>query len=337
MLFKQIFYIVFLFYWLVGYNFMMFLPSLILKEKVNKDGKKLSQIYVSELITNGFNSELFIQNKDELKNKINKNPELVDIIISNHISSLDFIIILAYLKELGITDYNFVMKDLFNYVPGIGFMFYLGNDIRLRRNWDEDKFSIIEKLKDIQFDNNKNKQIILIFPEGARLTTERILEGQKYSQENGYPIYNNLMVPRTKGLWLMINELSKQNMLGKVWDLTLVVPKFIGKSAFLRELFNKSIGPVYTRMVELDIPKNETQYSINFKNWLFKTWKSKDIFIDNYFKFEYDKLNFEPDNLNTIKLITISTISLLLLNNKYGRYYLFLVLIITYIMIIFKV
>ena len=84
----------------------------------------------------------------------------------------------------------------------------------------------------------------------------------------------------------MINHLNKTNRLGRVWDLTLAIPKFLGKSAYVNEVIGKPIGPIYGMMRELKFDF-DTQDLELFKSWLFKNWTTKDNFLKNYQKFIY--------------------------------------------------
>jgi 1-acyl-sn-glycerol-3-phosphate acyltransferase len=65
---------------------------------------------------------------------INQNPELIDIVICNHVSTIDFLIVMAYLQKFNISGYNFVLKNEIIYTPGFGFIMYASQDIKLNRN-----------------------------------------------------------------------------------------------------------------------------------------------------------------------------------------------------------
>ena len=73
-----------------------------------------------------------------------------------------------------------------------------------------------------------------------------------------------------------------------------------------------------------------------FKSWLLEKWKIKDEFLKNYKKYIYKKLEFNDPKYRHIALIVlISLIFSLLISFKYGRYYLILSFVISYILIIF--
>ena len=71
--------------------------------------------------------------------------------------------------------------------------------IFIERSWEKDKHKIEQKVSKL-----KNK-IIIIFPEGTRKTIKNYKESVNYSIKNNFPIYENLLLPRTKGSWKIIN------------------------------------------------------------------------------------------------------------------------------------
>ena len=165
------------------------------------------------------------------------------------------------------------------------------------------------------------KQVIIIFPEGTRFTLEKLKEAQRFSLENNLPKYNNLLVPKSKGLWFIVNQLAKKNRLGRIWDMTLVLPKFLGKESYLSDIVGKEIGNVYCDIRELKLPENFEDNNI-FKNWLHENWKIKDKYIEHYNKYQYEKITFNDMRYNHLIFITfIIFFATILLYNKYGRYY----------------
>ena len=62
------------------------------------------------------------------------------------------------------------------------------------------------------------------------LIEQKLKEGNEFSKKNNLPIYENLMVPKSKGLWFIIKHLKKLNKLGRIWDATIILSKFIKKS-----------------------------------------------------------------------------------------------------------
>ena len=135
---------------------------------------------------------------------------------------------------------------------------------------------------------------------------------------------------------VILNQLNKNNKLGKIWDFTLIVPKFFGKKAFINDLFGESIGPVFGIFRELELTNEYQDFNL-FKNWFLINWKNKDLLLNNYKNFIYQKINNDSYNFtHLLKIIIHSFLFTLLLSNNFGRYYLMIVFVVSYIFIIFK-
>lgn len=337
MVFIQITYLCLFIYWILLYSYSFITPSLLLSnEYFIKQLKILSQSFASLLLDKAFDAKLYIANTMEnIKESINQNPNLIDIIICNHVSTIDFIIMMAYFQHFNINSYNFVLKNEITFVPGIGLVMYASSDIKLNRNWDKDKHIISKQLDNI---NTTNKQIILIFPEGTRLTQTKLIEAQNYSKNNSIPVYQNMLVPKTKGLWSIINHLKNINKLGNIWDSTLIIPKFIGKSVYISDIIGQSLGNVYCVFKKINIPNDlNIDYFDDFKLWFIDYWKQKDELFNNFNKLIYNKINLNEQtdkHFNIILLLCLFLSSLLFYKNT--RYYLFLSFIVSYYLIYIK-
>ena len=338
MLFKQIVYIIIYVYWVLAYSYLIITPSILISnEYLIKLVKKLAQSLATLTLINGFQTDFYLtKSESNIKQLMNENPELIDIIVCNHTSTFDFLIVLSYLQKFNISSCNYVIKNTINYFPGFGLVMYANTDIKLSRNWEKDKDVLAKQIDNIKTNQHSTKQVIIIFPEGTRLNKEKLVDGQNFSRSNNIPVYDNLLVPKTKGLWFLINHLNKTNRLGRVWDITLAIPKFLGSAAYVNDVLGKSIGPVYGIIRELKLDFDYQDLEL-FKTWLFKTWKMKDDFLKHYTKFVYNKI--EWDDIKYKHLALVSLICLLFslcLGNKYGRYYLLVSFVLAYILIIFK-
>lgn len=322
--------------WILSYSYLLITPSILLSNKyILEQVKKISQTFSTIMLSDSFKVDFFMAKTEKnVEQLINQNTDLIDIMICNHVSTIDFLIIMAYLQNFKIGSYNFVIKNEITYTPGFGLIMYASSDIKLNRNWEKDKKILGNQIDKIK--NNK-KQIIIIFPEGTRLNETKLKEGQQFSTSTNIPIFNNLLVPKTKGLYYIINHLDKTNKLGRIWDLTLAIPKFLKKSAYITDIIGQPIKSVYGIFRELELEKNKYQDLDNFKTWFFEKWKIKDDFLQNYKKFIYEKIN--QDNYNFIHIAIVILVILLgcfTLTNKYGRYYLLLSFVLSYFLIVFK-
>lgn len=322
---------------IIGYSYLLITPSLLIGyTPITSYIKTLCQSFFTLVLINGFKTKFKLaESKQDIKKMINENKDKIDIIICNHTSTFDFLIIMSYLLEFDIDSINFVLKNEISYVPGFGFVIYANTDIKLNRNWEQDKETLGNQLNKLK--PNGKKQVILIFPEGTRLTEKKLKEGQDFSLKNNLPVYENLMVPKAKGLWFIINNLKESEKLGRIWDTTLIFPNFLQKTINSADLFGKSMGDINMIWREVELT-NDYKNIDKFKKWLMDIWVTKDSFMKHYNKIIYNQINPET-NIKTgkkISFILTILVSLGLLFNKYGRYYLFGSFILSYLLIIFK-
>jgi 1-acyl-sn-glycerol-3-phosphate acyltransferase len=200
----------------------------------------------------------------------------IDLLVANHISTIDFLIIIVILCQFNIPNYYFVFKDSLIKIPIFGSL--ISDDIRITRNWENDEGLISDQLKNI-----KNGTII-IYPEGTRYDNKKHKQSMEYCIQNKLPIYNYTLAPKAKGLHCMFSILSNSNRLGKIYDLTLIMPKYINKTMYLTKLLGASeIGDLEVYIRELLFNKYDLNYE-SFKKTLYKHWLSKNILIDLYLK-----------------------------------------------------
>jgi len=337
MLITQIMFLVTFIYWIMAYSYVVLTPSILISNNyLIKLVKKLSQTLVIFTLIYGFKTEFYLTNTQQnIKELINQNTDLVDIVICNHITTIDFLIVVSYLKYLGITSTNILLNYKVKNLLGIGLVAYANTDIKVFRNWELDQNNMLKQIE--KFNNNvsSKKEVLIIFPEGTRYTKDKFDIAQNFSKSKGIPVYDNLLVPKARGLWFLINNFKKANKLGRVWDITLTVPSILGRSGYIQDLIGKPVGPVYGTIRELNLDINYEDLDI-FKSWLFKNWKNKDYFMQYYKNFIYKKLQFDNTKYKHLAIIAlVCLIFSLLLGSKYGRYYLIISLLISYIMIIF--
>lgn len=241
------------------------------KTKARLEVKSRWQNKVNSIIQNYFIDNIIINEHIKSENTNN-----IDVIISNHISTIDFIIIITVLHNMNIKDYYFVMKSSLVKVPVLGDL--IGDDIHLTRNWNLDKDLIIDQIKKIKYGK------IFIYPEGTRYDKKKHRESKRFCFENKLPIYNYTLAPRVKGLHSIISLLKSENRFGNLYDLTLILPRFINKGLYTRKLLStKEIGDLHVIIKKVEINNDDLDYDI-FKNKLYMIWLNKNIIMDKYKK-----------------------------------------------------
>ncbi len=322
---------------ILGYSYALITPALLIGYTPIIDYVKLlAQTFFTIVLVKGFKTKFKLaESKQNITQLINENPDKIDILVCNHTSSLDFLIIMSYLQEFQIEIFNFVLKSDIIYTPGFGFIMYGSSDVKLNRNWEQDKETLGKQLDKIKFTGKK--QVILIFPEGTRLTETKLKEGQEFSKKNSLPVFSNLMVPKSKGLWFIINHLAQTNKLGKIWDISLIFPKYLKKSIGFTNILAEPIGDVNVIWRHVELTKNYSNQN-EFKAWLINLWITKDSLIKHYDKIIYKEIFPHTKAKTSTKLLTIiiSVLIIGLLLNKYGRNYMLVSLLLSYVLIIFR-
>jgi lysocardiolipin and lysophospholipid acyltransferase len=333
---KQIYFLTLFIFSIYSYAYVLVTPAILLhlSPLTIKYIKILSQSFIKFMFINGFKCNFYqSQTEQKIKELFRGTKDKIDIIISNHISTIDFFIIHCILKQYKVFNMFSIIDPKVKYDAGFGLIMYLGSGIEVNINWQLDKNIIEPQLDDIKLDN-KSKYVILIFPEGTRMKEDKLLIAQKFSKDNNIHRYENLLVPKIKGIWTMINHLTKTNRLGNVWDISVIIPKYLKKKADLVDLIKKNIGNIFIHMRTVSIKANYNydEFKENFYNF----WKEKDDLITNYKSFHYNEIDFNDKKtytLNNVVLIVILLFGIYLLTKKSGRYYLLISFILSYVFI----
>lgn len=146
------------------------------------------------------------------------------VLIANHQQMPDIVAIMMYAKtkdRLG--DLKWFVKDIIKYVPGIGWGMVFLDCLYVKRRWDADK----DKIESI-FSKFLKDQIpiwLISFVEGTRITRGKLEKSQNYARANGLPVFENVLIPRTKGFVASIQGLRGHVRI--VYDITIGYPKGI--------------------------------------------------------------------------------------------------------------
>lgn len=307
--------ILIVFIWLNALSHVFVLPSYLIGK--NKEAASLVKNTCANLFSNIYQKQL--GSTIHYKGKIKPTEGKVDVVISNHIATIDFALVSAILEKIGFSKLYYILKRVSAFYPLGTFVFISDNDIKISRKWSEDENHMARELKNI-----KNGTII-IFPEGRRFTEKLYEEGVKFSQENNFPIFKNTLVPRTKGTWKILSYLNKENRLGKLYDLTVTIPKFLKKTAYMEHLLTKEIGNSYVNLRTITLPGTNILHNKDtFKRWFMMMWKEKDYIINDIIyknKDNYKVLDTDYKTSNYILVIT-SVILFIFLIKRFGWKYL---------------
>ena len=232
------------------------------------------------------------------------------IVISNHLSELDFFLCLLFvnnIKNYINTEISFISKKMIGYyLIYFGIYGTLTNDIFIERNFEKDANKLSKKL---------DFNIMFMFPEGTCFTKDRKQKSDEYCNKNNLQIYKYHLYPRMTG----ISEIIKNNpKISCLYDITIIydnIPKKkYGNHYSLINYINKNSLPqkVYININKYNIHYNKEDLVEKIED----IYKNKDNFIKN---FDVDNNNFVPlkynyyigfINFNLMNFVCLSSIYL---------------------------
>ena len=321
MITKRIIILLTIFIWLM--MFTAGIPFFVKSKTMCKCFKHQTIILLYYLLHRDFDASIFYKGSN-----LETIPGKVNIIVLNHISTVDWIIFYSFMaKKYSINNVHQILKDDLLWYPCIGEICSSNNDIFVKRDWKSDESTIDKLLQKI------DSGFIMIFPEGTRFTKNKLESSKLYAKENNFVDLDNLLLPKSKGTWKIINSLMKDNKLGNFYDITCISTRYRRTEMYMKEIFCDGIGDVYLDIKKVIYPdKSILIDKSEFKLWLHSIWKQKDILMDNFTKDGYNKLD-SPYETDLIFHVVLSLIILLIVK-KFGWKYLLANFGLTYIKLI---
>jgi len=275
----------------------------------------------------GFDSPIYYNGN---YNKTNN----IDIIIANHINTMDFALIVNVVKQFDDRNIYFILKKQSVFLPGMGFILLSAPDIKLNRKMEDDMDNIIRTIRKIK------SGIFIIMPEGTRYTPEKYQLAKNHCIDNKLNVFENTLYPKMKGMWLICNILINEKRMGNIIDMSILVEKFRNKKAYMGSLLTKELGNSMCLINSYNVPKDGSiaKYD-DFKKWFLDIWIIKDKLLNKmYTKNDdnlYSKLSKKTDKSEYLLAIIISSVFIYLIVKTKGIY-LVGSLLITYIITFIK-
>jgi 1-acyl-sn-glycerol-3-phosphate acyltransferase len=256
---------------------LLILPlSIIGKSKLgNQLARDLFQPHMDIFYSYGFNSKIKYSGDVKFTDK-------VDILVCNHVNTIDFAIYISLLKQFTDKELYFISRNNAKYIPIFGFYMNFYNFIRINKNLEIDSNILIEAI------NKIDSGIIVILPEGTRFTEDNYKKSQEYSRKNNLHVFNNLLYPKMKGLHIICDTLNKNNKLGNIIDFTIKVDNMFLKKSHIGDMITNKLGDTLVVINNYNI--NQTDNYDLFKNFFIKKWIIKDNILNNTDKYKYTTL-----------------------------------------------
>jgi len=173
-----------------------------------------------------------------------------------------------------------IAKKMLKYVPTVGWSWAMNDYIFLERDWDKDKVTLTEGMNVLA--SHSRPFWLLLYPEGTRLSEQKLAQGQEFSKERGLPVLQHQLYPRTKGFARIIETLDTDRV-KYVYDIALMMNTKEGAEGKITNALmgKKMMADLYVRRIDTkDIPK-DTEGASKF---LVDLSVSKDLLIDSYKK-----------------------------------------------------
>jgi len=253
-----------------------------------------------------------------------KASDKVDILIANHLIYYDFMTYISILRLYDSRPIYFITMEYLMKVPGLGIL--ATNHILIDYKHDNFVQNCHKALKNIK------EGIVVIMPEGELRRQCYINKSNEFCKNNNYPQLKNVIFPKFKGLYTIIDILNKDNKLGNLIDFTLYIDNLKPYDTFKEVFHNFAYNKIDNTIINFNTLEfkniNITNYD-SFKQWFIPFWYKKDnqltdiintkedIFnnLNNYSLYEY-----KVKSKTIIYIIIMLLILIFFINNTYGIY-----------------
>lgn len=197
------------------------------------------------------------------------------IVISNHLTNWDWLIILVVLNELEMyDDLCIIMKESLRNIPIFGYGMKCFGYIFLKRNWIQDSRILVDGISALK---KKTKFNILIFPEGTFLDEDSYMKSRKFARDSQIKIENEMydprhsLVPRTTG----INKIKEAlgDKLDGIIDITMFITPYkrflTDKYSFEKVFLDQKEKPRFHFIID-EVANTQDE------NWLYTTFHKKE-------------------------------------------------------------
>lgn len=196
------------------------------------------------------------------------------LVISNHLSAADFMLINAVNKHmLAHNKYSF-KRSLQFLIP----IFYpwakSSNQLVLTRNFEKDKNSIMNFVRTMT--KNKLSAWIILYCEGTRFTAAKKNQSDAFCTSKGIEPFRNVLCPRHRGFNMLFDGL-KGSQFKKILDLTFYSEEdgfSLCNVLFTSKIFHIDCDARIVDMTSVEHPENFLMETFRRKDNLIDSWKN---------------------------------------------------------------
>ncbi|KAL9244145.1 hypothetical protein vseg_017951 [Gypsophila vaccaria] len=140
------------------------------------------------------------------------------LLIANHRTEVDWMYLWDLALRKGSLGYiKYVLKNSLMKLPIFGWGFHIFEFIPVERNWESDEPIMQQML--LTYTDRRDPLWLALFPEGTDFNEQKCKKSQKFAVENGFPVMNHVLLPKTKGFFACLNTL--RSSLDAVYDVTI--------------------------------------------------------------------------------------------------------------------
>eukprot|EP00730_Choanoeca_flexa_P010759 TRINITY_DN20949_c0_g1_i1.p1 TRINITY_DN20949_c0_g1~~TRINITY_DN20949_c0_g1_i1.p1 ORF type:complete len:375 (+),score=71.90 TRINITY_DN20949_c0_g1_i1:175-1299(+) len=210
------------------------------------------------------------------------------LLISNHPTHLDWHPIFCLLARCGKTStLRIILKDQLRKLPIAGWAWQLAMYIFLtRRDKERDVSWLKQCLK--HWKQSGMQGSWLIFPDGTDMSKSNVEKSQAFARERGWPVYHNVLHPRTAGFVSMLQQ--GRDKLDAVYDITMAFQYFAKderprEASYLKGRFPPVVHMHVKRYPIQDLPVSDEDLTA----WCRERWGEKEEMLGEAYSSLEDK------------------------------------------------
>jgi 1-acyl-sn-glycerol-3-phosphate acyltransferase len=199
------------------------------------------------------------------------------IVVANHqqMPDITFLMIWARQKDrLG--DLKWMVKDVIKYVPGIGWGLAFIDSLFVKRDWAADQASIERTFAHLV--ENNVPMWLVSFPEGTRITPEKLAQSRAYAARAGLPAPEHVLIPRTKGFTASVAGL--RHHAAAVYDVTIGYEEGVPTLWQYVKGFARRAHLHVRRHPMATLPTDEAALTA----WLLERFREKDALLAHFYR-----------------------------------------------------
>lgn len=198
------------------------------------------------------------------------------LLVANHRTEVDWMYLWNLALRKGRLGYiKYILKSSLKKLPIFGWGFHILDFISVERKWEVDELTMHQMLS--TFTDPQDPLWLALFPEGTDFSEQKCVHSQKYASENGLPILQNVLLPKTKGFFACLEVL--RDSLDAVYDITIGYRHRC--PTFLDNVFGVDPSEVHIharRVVIGEIPRTEDEAAA----WLIEAYQLKDQLLSDF-------------------------------------------------------